>query len=123
MVLYGKALQNICFTVTFTQGQGKKVKVKGQINNNAIFLETIKDTIAKFGTMVLCDKMLKNMHCTVTFTQGKVQRVKVKGQINKMPFFLGNNQSYSHQIWYNGTLRQDASKHMFHSDFHPKVNV
>ena len=45
-----KTLQNILYTVTFTQGQGQKFKVK-----EATLLVT------KLGTIALCDKVLQKL--------------------------------------------------------------
>ena len=91
-VLCDEALQNIYSTTTFTQGQGKKVKVKGhQKVTFPFFSDTIKDTDIKFGTKVFCDVALQNICNTVPFTQG--QGKKGQGQMSpksNIAIFLGN---------------------------------
>src|SRR5210317_1320883 len=90
MSLCDKALQNICSTLTFTQGQGKKkYGQKSQKVTLPFFSETIKATVTKFGTMGLCDKALHNICGTLTFTQGQGQRkCGQKSQKAIFPFFL-----------------------------------
>src|SRR5210317_748437 len=79
MSLCDKALQNICSTLTFTQGQGKKkYGQKSQKVTLPFFSETIKATVIKFSKMGLCDKALQNIYGTLTFTQG--QGKKMYGQ-------------------------------------------
>ena len=71
MVPCGKVLENKHNTVTFTQGQGQMVKVKGQKATLPCGSKTTKVTVTTFGTMVLCDKVLQNIRCVVTFVQGQ----------------------------------------------------
>ena len=87
--LCDKALQNICGTLTFTQGQGKKKHgQKSQKVTLPFFSETIKATVTKFGTMGLCDKALQNICGTLTFTQGQGQKkYGQKSQKVTLPFF------------------------------------
>src|SRR5210317_1198102 len=60
--LCDKAPQNICSTLTFTQGQGKKkYGQKSQKVTLPFFSETIKATVTKFGSMCLCDKEVQQM--------------------------------------------------------------
>ena len=80
MVLCVNAIQNICGTVTFTQGQGQKGPDLC-LSNIAIYLRTIKATDIKFGTIVPCGQTLQNMCCTVTRSRSKVKKAT-------LPFFL-----------------------------------
>jgi len=64
-------LKNKHNTVTFTQGQGQMVKVKGQKATLPCGSKTTKVTVTTFGTMVLCGKVLQIIHCTFTSIQGQ----------------------------------------------------
>src|SRR6056300_1557496 len=91
--LCDKALQNICGTLTFTQGQGQtKYGQKSQNvrpnSNVELFSETIEATVTKCGTMVLCDKVLQKICGSLTFIQGQGQKkYGQRSQKVTLPFF------------------------------------
>ena len=64
--------------VTFTKGQGHRVKMKGEKETLLFVLQTRIVTITKFGTIILCGKTLQSV-CDM---------VKVKVQCEKNQLIL-----------------------------------
>ena len=112
-VLWLEALLKTVREMTFTKGQGQRVKVKCKKNGIWIFSQRlfIRHTAIEFGMMVLCHEAFLRTIRKMTFTQDQGPRVKVKCPKMDFGIFLRDYYRYSHQIWHDGTLARGASKH------------
>ena len=71
--------------MTFTQGQGQIVEVKGKKSNFAIFSKTIKATDIQFGIMVPSGKALQKMGLFGDLQPRSRSQCRVKGKKITLP--------------------------------------